>query len=88
MTLSEHVRSTHGPDGAVVLDIKHGRMFGLNFVGSRILELLKKDALPPLIAEEISREFGVAPETASTDVREFLELLEKNHLIERQGVRS
>jgi predicted transcriptional regulator len=60
-------------------------MFGLNFVGSRILELLKNDAQPPQIAEEISREFGVAPETASADVREFLELLEKHNLIERRG---
>jgi DNA-binding Lrp family transcriptional regulator len=84
--ISAQVRSTHDQDGAVVLDIKNGRMFGLNLVGSRILELLKDNAQPPQIAEEISREFGVAPETASADVREFLETLEKNHLIERQGV--
>jgi hypothetical protein len=84
--ISGNVRNTHNQDGGVVLDIRHGRMYGLNFVGSRILELLKQDYQEPQIAEEISRQFGVGLETATADVREFLESLDKHGLIERRSV--
>ena len=82
--ISANVRNTHNQDGGIVLDVRHGRMFSLNFVGSRILQLLKTNAEPPQIAEKISQEFGVSMETANADVREFLESLEKHRLIERR----
>lgn len=88
MKISAQVRSTHDQDGAVVLDIRHGRMYGLNFVGSRILELLRQDYQEPQIAEEISRQFGIGLDTATSDVREFLKSLEKHHLIERPKATS
>jgi hypothetical protein len=47
------VRSTHSQDGAIVLDIRQGQMFNLNFVGSRILELLKNGTAQPDIVDEI-----------------------------------
>ncbi len=81
--ISENIRETHNQDGAIVLDIFHGRIFTLNFVGARILELLKTNTEAAQIAEEISREFGVARGKASIDVHEFIEALEKHHLIER-----
>jgi hypothetical protein len=80
--VSEHVRKTHSPDGGIVLDVMHGRMFGLNLVGSKILELLEQQSSPTLIAQEIALKFGVSAEIAERDVREFLETLEKHHLIE------
>ena len=80
MKLSEHVRSAHNQDGAVVLDILHGEMFRLNFVGSRMLELLKDGFTNAQIAETISREFGVARETVAMDLEEFLAHLEKHNL--------
>jgi hypothetical protein len=79
--LSEHVRSTHNADGAVVLDILHGEMYRLNFVGSRMLELLKQGCTNAQIAEAIGREFGVARETVTADLEEFLEHLEKHKLL-------
>ena len=82
--ISENLRHTHNLDGGVVLDIRHGRMFALNFVGSKIVELLKTDYQDTEIANEISQEFGISPEIAAADVREFLESLEKQHLIERR----
>lgn len=82
MRLSEHVRSTHNQDGAVVLDIRHGQMFRLNLVGSRMLELLKQGCTEMGIAQEISREFGADREVVESDLREFLKHLEKNHLLE------
>ena len=77
--VSEHVRKTSSEDGGIILDVKHGRMFGLNIVGSRIIELLEQQHTPAQIAQEIASSFGVATDR---DVREFLETLEKHHLIE------
>ena len=81
MKLSEHVRSTHNQDGAVVLDILHGEMFRLNFVASRMLELLKDGLTNAQIADAISREFGVVRETVTADLEEFLVHLEKHNLL-------
>jgi hypothetical protein len=80
--LSAQVRSTHNQDGAVVLDILHGQMFRANFVGSRILELLREGRSESYIVEELTTEFAVQRETIATDVREFLTHLEKNHLLD------
>jgi hypothetical protein len=56
-------------------------MFNLNRVGSRILELLESGSAEPDIVNVISREFNVGPETAETDVREFIEALRKHKLL-------
>jgi Coenzyme PQQ synthesis protein D (PqqD) len=80
--ISEGVRSTHSQDGAVVLDIQQGQMFNLNFVGSRILELLNHGSIESAITDQISLEFGVGRELAENDVREFLQTLKKCHLVE------
>lgn len=79
--LPEHVRTTHGVDGATALDILHGQMYRLNFVGSRILELLKQGLREPEIAEQLSREFGIERVAAEADVGDFVETLEKHHLL-------
>jgi hypothetical protein len=84
MKLSEHVRSTHSQDGAVVLDIVHGQMFRLNLIGSRLLELLKQGHTEPQIAEQLSQEFDVDPVSIAIDVREFLEQLRQHHLLNGQ----
>jgi hypothetical protein len=79
--LSEHVRSNHNLDGAVVLDILHGEMFRLNLVGSRMMELLKQGHREEEIAEEIGREFRVGREIVARDLHEFLLHLDKHHLL-------
>ena len=83
--VSDTVRSTHGQDGAIVLDIRQGQMFNLNLVGSRILELLNKGSAKPEIVDEIVREFGVSRYVAENDVQEFLQTLKNNHLVEEHG---
>jgi hypothetical protein len=80
--VSDTVRSTHGQDGAIVLDIRQGQMFNLNFVGSRILTLLKEGSAQAEIIAEIIREFGVSRDRAENDVQVFLETLKTNHLVE------
>jgi len=80
--VSEGIRSTHGQDGAIVLDIRQGQMFNLNLVGSKILELLETGSSESEIAAVISREFRAAPDLVEKDVREFLETLRRRKLIE------
>jgi hypothetical protein len=80
--VAEDIRSTHGQDGAIVLDIRHGQMFNLNLVGSRILKLLESGSALPEIVEEISREFGVSRNLAENDIQEFLRTLSKYELLE------
>lgn len=83
LKLSAQVRSTHNQDGAVLLDIRHGQMFRLNLVGSRMLELLKQRHSEAQIVREISLEFTVDREIVEADLHEFLTHLEKHHLLER-----
>lgn len=82
--VSNTVRSTHNRDGAIVLDVRQGQMFNLNFVGSRILELLKDGSVESAIVDQISREFDVNRDLAENDVREFLQALKNFHLVEEQ----
>ena len=82
--VSNTVRSTHNQDGAIVLDVRQGQMFNVNFVGSRILELLKSGSTESAIVDEIGREFGVRRELAENDVREFIQTMKKCQLIEER----
>jgi hypothetical protein len=79
--ISDGVRSTHGQDGAIVLDVQQGQMFNLNLVGSRILELLEKGSAEPDIVNVISREFNASRKDVESDVREFIESLQKHKLV-------
>ena len=80
--VSEAVRSTRSQDGAIVLDIQQGRMFNLNFVGSRIVELLKAGFGESAIADEISREFEVSRDIANQDVQGFIWTLKEHGLVD------
>jgi len=80
--VSDSVRSTHGQDGAIVLDVRQGQMFNLNLVGSRILELLESGSTEEQITDAISREFGANIETVRKDVAEFLQELKEHQLVD------
>jgi Coenzyme PQQ synthesis protein D (PqqD) len=79
--VSDGVRSTHGQDGAIVLDVQQGQMFNLNRVGSRILELLESGSAESDIVNVISQEFNSSREVVENDVREFIESLRKHKLV-------
>jgi len=78
---SKGVRSTHGQDGAIVLDVQQGQMFNLNLVGSKILELLEGGATESDIVNVISRDFNAGREVVEDDVREFIESLKQHKLV-------
>jgi hypothetical protein len=79
--VAEEVRSTHGQDGAIVLDIRQGQMFNINLAGSRILELLETGATELALVEEITQKFEVSRDIAESDVREFIASLAQHHLV-------
>jgi hypothetical protein len=83
LRLPDSIRSVHSADGGTALDIGTGRMFNLNLVGSKILELLKSGYTESQIVTQISREFGASTEIVQLDVQEFLSSLEKHHLLEQ-----
>ena len=82
--ISDTVRTTHSQDGAILLDVRQGQMFNLNFVGSRILELMKNGNSESEIVDRIRGEFDVNRDLAASDLREFLEALKNHRLIEEQ----
>ena len=82
MNLSEYVRSTHSQDGAIALDIREGKMFRMNLVGSRIVELLRTALSESEIVERLALEFAAERATVAADVREFLEQLRQHHLLD------
>jgi len=86
--VSDTVRSTHGQDGAIVLDIRQGQMFNLNFVGSRILTLLKEGFTESAIVDRISQEFAVSREIAGHDVRKFIDALKEHDLVQDLGAKD
>ena len=79
--VSEGVRSTHGQDGAIVLDVQQGQMFNLNRVGSRILELLESGSAEAEIVNVVTHEFNIGREIVEKDVPEFIEVLKKHKLV-------
>lgn len=85
LRLPEGIRSIHNLDGGIVLNVRQGTMFSLNLVGSRILALLEAGYQESQISEELSRHFDISREIVQSDVREFLEILEKHRLLEQHS---
>jgi Coenzyme PQQ synthesis protein D (PqqD) len=83
--ISNSVRSTHGQDGAIVLDVQQGQIFNLNPVGSRILELLEQGSSEAEIVNTISREFSADIDMVRDDVQEFLRTLKAYKLLKTSG---
>jgi hypothetical protein len=84
--ISETIRRTETVDGGILLDVHHGQMFCLNVVGAKILELMQRGYDESCIADEISRDYGANRDVVRADVIEFLETLQKHHIL--QPVRS
>jgi DNA-binding CsgD family transcriptional regulator len=83
--ISENVRTSHAQDGAMLLDVSQGKIYGLNPVASRILRLFVEGLNQEQIQSEISREFKTDHETVRKDVTAFLAQLAKHRLIVDDG---
>jgi hypothetical protein len=82
LNTSDSVRSTRTEDGRILLDVRHGQMFSLNVVGSKILELIEEGWDEARIAEEISRAYNTTIEVARTDVHEFIQALRRHSILQ------
>ncbi|MHB8527260.1 MAG: PqqD family protein [Candidatus Acidiferrales bacterium] len=84
--ISGTIRRTQTQDGGIVLDIQHGQMFCLNVVGSKIIDLLERGLDEAQIADQISRAYAADIEIVRTDVRDFIEVLNKHHILQTRSV--
>lgn len=80
--ISDTIRRTETVDGGILLDVHHGQIFCLNLVGSKILEFMQRGYDEALIAEEIGLEYGVSREVVRADVTEFIEMLQRHHILQ------
>lgn len=80
--ISDTIRRTETPDGGILLDVHHGRMFCLNVMGAKILELMQRGYDEAHIAEEISKTYGANIAVVNGDVHEFIENLQKHHILQ------
>lgn len=80
--ISDTIRRTETIDGGILLDVHHGQMFCLNVVGAKILELMQRGYDEARIADEISRDYGASKEVVRLDVIEFIETLQKHHILQ------
>jgi hypothetical protein len=80
--LSNQLRSMHCDDGAVILDLRRGRMFRFNATGSRILELLRLGTEDSEISRLLVQEFSADPATVASDTCAFLAALRENALLD------
>lgn len=79
--VSDTLRATHSQDGAILLDVQQDRIFNLNLVGSKILELIKIGAAESDIVNVISHEFNTSREVVENDLCEFIQSLRKHKLV-------
>src|ERR1700688_3886297 len=83
LVIAPGVRETASEDGAVLLDIEQGICFGLNPIGLKIWELLKKRCSLDQIADALGQEFSVPRSQILSEASEFIRALETKHLIRR-----
>jgi hypothetical protein len=81
LSTSNTIRSTRTQDGRVLLDVRHGQMFSVNVVGSRILELIELGWDESRIATEISQSFATSITVVRDDVHDFIEELRKREIL-------
>jgi hypothetical protein len=81
--LPENVRSLSNADGAVLLDLRRGKIFRINPTGATILELLLRGYEKDRIAAELSERWGIDHQLAFADLQTFLDSLASNQLLYR-----
>jgi len=88
LRIADAIRRTQTEDGGILLDIHHGQMSCLNVVGSKIIELLERGFDETQIAEQVSGMFAADIETVRADVRDFIEVLNKHHILQMRDARG
>ena len=82
------IRSTHSADGAIVIDIDHGKMFSLNASASVIFQLLVRGLGEKQIVGELTRQFEIPAAVAQRDLDDFRRALNNHALFPGSSVAS
>ena len=83
ITLVSEVRASAHKDGLVLLHIPSGRVFLCNRTGARVWQGLSRGLNLDAIADDISREYGVARDLVEQHTASFIIDLEQHGFITR-----
>jgi hypothetical protein len=78
---SDHLRTVIDQDGAVILDVRQGKIVRCNQTGAAIFDLLSRGYDQEQIATEFSRLYEISQASASEDVCAFLTSLQARGLL-------
>lgn len=78
----QHVRRISTPDGTVLLDIDHGRFYGLNPVGSLVWEALVAGQSIEQVAGGLAARCAIPRDRIREDVIELLGRLREHGLLD------
>jgi hypothetical protein len=79
--IATHVRSVIDADGAVILDLKHGRYFSLNGTAVAVWRRLEAGVTPAAIGDELAARY-VKADGIGHDVAVFVDSLRRAELID------
>ena len=84
-TAASTLRITESADGAIVLDVRQGRIFRLNSVASLVLKKVQQGCSISEIVHEICQTYSTSSDIVEPDVLELLSNLERYGLIHRSS---
>lgn len=76
-----HLRTVGNRDGAVILDLNREVISTLNATGAYVWQGLQHGETPEAIIANLVRETGEDPLRIDRDVRQFIAVLEQEHLL-------
>jgi hypothetical protein len=83
LSTSPHIRAAASPDGAVILDIEHNTITTLNTTGGLIWTEVQAGKTISEIIHDLACKTGQDPLLVEHDVKQFLEQLVTNRLVNR-----
>jgi len=83
ITLNPDAVASLHDDGLVILHTRKGQMFTANRIGARIWRGIELQLPVEVIADEIGKEYRIAPATVREHAARFLAELGRHNLIER-----
>ena len=78
---SSHLRTIRNSDGAVVLDLRQGRITTLNSTGAFVWDALEAGDEVATIAANLARETAMLVDALESDLREFTGALRERQLL-------
>lgn len=82
LAIRPHIRSMIDTDGAVLLDLKAGKYYSLNSLGTRIWSKLEEGCSVPEILEHLDESFSTPSERLRTDLTAFVQGLKDKELVD------